>query len=205
MVGQAHTPGCRTGQTPLAPSCQTPRPLTTSQIRPTTGHSRCINVSTRTIQVLVLLVCPPVGIDTLTNVTLWLEEKGYKAWIGEFGAANNELCHSAVDGMLSFMDQHSKAWLGWSWWAAGPWWGTAAMSIEPNADGSDKPQFSWLAKHFPPAPPTPPPTPDPCAVAWSKCGGKGWTGPTCCDAGFRCIKKNVYYSQCTPRTAVTPE
>merc|ERR1719247_184735 len=97
------------------------------------------------------------------------------------------------------MDQHHTAWLGWSWWAAGPWWGPAPMSLEPNTDGSDKPQFAWLAKHFPPAPPTPPPTPDPCAAIWSKCGGKGWTGPTCCDAGCTCHPQNVYYSQCTPR------
>jgi len=144
-------------------------------------------------------VSATVGVAALTNVTGWLEERGYRAWIGEFGAADNELCHSAVDNMLGYMEEHSSAWLGWSWWAAGPWWGTAAMSIEPNADGSDKPQFEWLRKYFPIAPPTPPPTPDPCNAIWSKCGGKGWTGPKCCDAGCTCTPQNPSYSQCKPR------
>jgi hypothetical protein len=28
-------------------------------------------------------------------------------------------------------------WNGWTWWAAGPWWGNYIFSVEPNADGSD--------------------------------------------------------------------
>jgi len=144
---------------------------------------------------------PTWGVEALTNVTSWLEQKGFRAWIGEFGAANNPVCQKAVTNMLDFMEQHSAAWIGWAWWAAGPWWGTAnPMSLEPNADGSDKPQFAWLAPHFPPAPPTPPPTPDPCAAIWGKCGGKGWTGPKCCDTGCRCHPQNAYFSQCQPAT-----
>ena len=52
----------------------------------------------------------------------------------------------------------------------------------------------------PPAPPFPPPSPPPplCAKAWAQCGGKGYSGPTCCATGFTCVKSNDYFSECTP-------
>lgn len=137
-----------------------------------------------------------VGVEALTNVTAWLEKKGYKAWIGEFAGGNNDLCHTAVDNMLTYMEDHKQAWIGWSWWSAGAWTGTWWNTLEPNTDGSSRPQLAWLTKYLPPAPPPPPP--DPCAKAFAKCGGKGWNGTTCCDKGCFCHAVNAYYSQCTP-------
>merc|ERR1719326_2300330 len=37
-----------------------------------------------------------------------------------------------------------------------------------------------------------------CAVAWAKCGGLGWTGATCCEAGYYCEKETEWYSGCKP-------
>jgi hypothetical protein len=34
--------------------------------------------------------------------------------------------------------------------------------------------------------------------AWSQCGGKGFTGKTCCPAGSTCSAQSEYYSQCIP-------
>ena len=31
-----------------------------------------------------------------------------------------------------------------------------------------------------------------------QCGGKGWSGPTSCASGSRCVRKDDYYSQCVP-------
>jgi endoglucanase len=87
------------------------------------------------------------GVDALTPVTQWLESHGFRAFLGEFAGGNNDQCSRAVDNMMSYMDQH-PAWIGWTWWAAGPWWGSAFSSVEPNADGSDKPQVAWLQKHL---------------------------------------------------------
>jgi hypothetical protein len=50
-----------------------------------------------------------------------------------------------------------------------------------------------------PAPtPAPAPTPElgPCSPMWGQCGGMGWAGPTCCDAGSGCVVSNPWYSQC---------
>lgn len=110
------------------------------------------------------------GTDALAPVTKWLKEKGFRGFLGEFGAGDNTVCQHAVDNMLSHMDDNSDIWVGWTWWAAGPWWGDYFTSVEPNADGSDQPQTAWLLKHVPaPAPspatttsaPTPVPTPAP--------------------------------------------
>ncbi|VDB95296.1 unnamed protein product [Peniophora sp. CBMAI 1063] len=38
-------------------------------------------------------------------------------------------------------------------------------------------------------------------VAYSQCGGIGWTGPSTCVSGYVCTYSNDYYSQCIPGTA----
>lgn len=47
---------------------------------------------------------------------------------------------------------------------------------------------------MPPAP-TPHPPVDGCVALWGKCGGQGWTGPSCC-AGSRCEPQDRWYHQC---------
>lgn len=77
--------------------------------------------------------------------------------------------------------------------------------IEPGSNAyaiySD---FRWgelgsTDKNFPPAPPMPPSPPPPpsCAKAYGQCGGKGWSGPTCCPPGQTC-QGNEYYMSCAP-------
>ena len=59
-----------------------------------------------------------------------------------------------------------------------------------------------------PTPPTPSVTPVPsggaCSAVWQQCGGKTWTGPTCCQAGSVCTVTNEWYSQCTPAPSSSP-
>jgi hypothetical protein len=58
----------------------------------------------------------------------------------------------------------------------------------------------------PPNPPTPtpspkPPTPNPsttCSGLYQQCGGKSWSGPTCCVKKSVCQVTNEWYSQCVP-------
>ncbi|KAF7319981.1 Glycoside hydrolase family 74 protein [Mycena kentingensis (nom. inval.)] len=33
-------------------------------------------------------------------------------------------------------------------------------------------------------------------TAFGQCGGQGWTGPTACIAGWRCVVQNAFFSQC---------
>ena len=33
-------------------------------------------------------------------------------------------------------------------------------------------------------------------LAWTQCGGKGYTGATCCPKGYSCTYRTSDYSQC---------
>ncbi|KAH6989761.1 Non-catalytic module family expansin [Ilyonectria sp. MPI-CAGE-AT-0026] len=43
-----------------------------------------------------------------------------------------------------------------------------------------------------------------CAAPWAQCGGRDWTGATCCQSGSGCVYTNDYYSQCIPGAASNP-
>jgi len=87
------------------------------------------------------------GVDGLSGATKWLEQHKFRAFLSEFSAGANSVCQEGIDAMLTHMDHH-PVWLGWTWWAAGPWWGTSWASVEPGTDGSDKSQTAWLLKHL---------------------------------------------------------
>lgn len=88
------------------------------------------------------------GAEGLQQATPWLKEHGFRAFLGEFSGGANDLCEKGTDNMLNHLEENPDQWLGWTWWAAGPWWGDVYSSIEPNADGSDKPQVAWILKHL---------------------------------------------------------
>ncbi|QRV95709.1 Cellulase (glycosyl hydrolase family 5 protein) [Ceratobasidium sp. AG-Ba] len=69
--------------------------------------------------------------ERLADATSWLKANNFKGFLGEVGAGSNDACIAAVKGGLCAMQQ-SGVWLGLSWWAAGPWWGSSYFtSIEP--------------------------------------------------------------------------
>jgi endoglucanase len=92
-------------------------------------------------------VSPTIGSSRLKAFTGWLRTSKKHGFLGEFGAGANETCRAAIDDMLAHVDAYSDVYVGWTWWAAGPWWGDYFSSIEP--DGStDKPQMAVLANHL---------------------------------------------------------
>jgi endoglucanase len=92
-------------------------------------------------------VSSTIGSSRLKDFTGWLRKYGKRGFLGEFGISVNEDCQTALEDMLSYVDENKDVWLGWSYWAAGPWWGDYMFSIEPK-DGEDRPQMSVLEKHF---------------------------------------------------------
>ncbi|KAG8876776.1 hypothetical protein FRB97_003927 [Tulasnella sp. 331] len=81
-----------------------------------------------------------IGVDRLTDATAWLKANNFKGLLGEIGAGSNSVCIQAVSGAMAYMQQPGSPWLGALWWAAGPWWGTYFMSIEPPS-GAAIPQI----------------------------------------------------------------
>ncbi len=87
-----------------------------------------------------------VGADRLKTFTGWLRSNNKKGFLGEFGIANNETCLRALDNMLSYIQDNGDVWLGWTYWAVGPWWGNYMFSVEPQGD-IDRPQMAVLEKY----------------------------------------------------------
>ncbi len=105
-----------------------------------------------------------VGADAMRAFTAWLRANGKRGFLGEFGGGANDTCYAAVDGILQHLEANADVYLGWAWWAAGPWWGNYFLSIEPN--GGDATMLPVLERHLtftsaPPPAPTPAPTPSP--------------------------------------------
>jgi len=53
--------------------------------------------------------------------------------------------------------------------------------------------------------PSPTPVGDECAGVWDQCGGKTWSGATCCASDLKCHTQNEWYSQCIPASASMAE
>ncbi|AOD15499.1 glycoside hydrolase family 5 protein [Xanthomonas fragariae] len=91
-------------------------------------------------------VSAAVGADRLRTFTTWLRTNHKRGFLGEFGTANNALCDKALQTMLGYIETNADVWLGWAWWAAGSWWNSSYQySVQPNKDGTDKPQMSILS------------------------------------------------------------
>lgn len=81
-------------------------------------HEECVNAT--------------IGAERVRDATRWLRDNGKKGVIGEFAGANNDVCKQAVRGMLADLMANSDVWMGWIWWAAGPFWGDYLFSLEPG-------------------------------------------------------------------------
>ena len=87
-----------------------------------------------------------IGVERLTAITQWAEATGNYLFLGEVGVTTDQTSLTAFDGMLTYMQQHSGAWQGVTYWAGGPWWGDYMFSIELQ-NGIDKPQMAVLLQH----------------------------------------------------------
>jgi hypothetical protein len=92
------------------------------------------------------VVSTTIGVERLTAITAWAEATGNKLFLGEFGVASDATSLTALNNMLGYMAQHTGAWEGGTYWAAGAWWGPYMYSVEP-ANGVDKPQMGVLQQY----------------------------------------------------------
>ncbi|HET9904361.1 MAG TPA: glycoside hydrolase family 5 protein [Xanthobacteraceae bacterium] len=90
-----------------------------------------------------------IGAEKLKAFTDWLRQRRRKGFLGEFGAGAGPTCLAALEAMLAFIDRNADVWLGWTYWAAGPWPRDYFTSLQP-IDGEDRPQMAILEKHLAP-------------------------------------------------------
>ncbi|PKS05025.1 hypothetical protein jhhlp_008391 [Lomentospora prolificans] len=60
--------------------------------------------------------------DHLADLTAWLKENNLKAMITEFGGSNTTACENLLGEALDYMADND-VFVGWTAWAAGPFWG----------------------------------------------------------------------------------
>lgn len=89
-----------------------------------------------------------IGSSRVTFFTQWLRQNQKRGFLGEFGGSSNNTCLSALDDLLTYLEKNKDVYLGWTYWAAGPWWGDYMFSIEP-APGKKIPQMDVLSRHLP--------------------------------------------------------
>jgi endoglucanase len=93
------------------------------------------------------VVSATIGSERLKPFVQWCREHKKRALLGEFGAGVGDMQKQAIEDMLSAMEHDRDVWLGWTWWAAGAWWGEYMFTLEPK-DGKDRPQMEWLQGHL---------------------------------------------------------
>ncbi len=91
---------------------------------------------------------PNIGVSRLTAITQWAEQNGAKLFLGELGVPSNSQSLTAMQNMLTYMEQNSSAWQGATYWAGGAWLGSYPFSIEPQ-NGHDAPQMTVLKQFAP--------------------------------------------------------
>ncbi len=100
---------------------------------------------------------PPDHFDPkFERISAWAAEHNQQLFLGEFGMATTEECLQVLERILSLME--GSVWKGWTYWAAGGWWGDYPFALNTNAT---TPSLQWkpLKDHFyvenPPNPPGP--------------------------------------------------
>ena len=89
--------------------------------------------------------------NRLTAFTEWARINHRRGFLGEFGSSGEAPCTSELDALLRYVAANRDVWLGWTYWAGGPWWGhDYPLSVEPDdlRRPTDKPQMTVLRRHF---------------------------------------------------------
>lgn len=93
------------------------------------------------------VVSPTVGSERLRGFAQWCRDNGKRGFLGECAVAATPEGQAALEDMLAAMERDRDVWVGFTWWAAGAWWGDYMFCLEPR-DGVDRPQMAWLAPHL---------------------------------------------------------
>jgi endoglucanase len=91
-----------------------------------------------------------IGSLYLSGITLWLRNNNRRAYLGEFGASNDDVCKKAVADIISYVEANSDVWVGWSWWNAGAFLSDTSYTIQPIGEEGNftvDPKESWLTSH----------------------------------------------------------
>ena len=91
-----------------------------------------------------------VGSTRVSHFLNWCRDNSARCYLGEYGVPDSDPRWWAVLG--DFLKALDDAQVGGSYWAAGEWWGSYPLSVQPlNNYTVDRPQLPYLIAHLPPA------------------------------------------------------
>ena len=105
-----------------------------------------------------------IGVTRISAFTSWLRTNNKRGFLGEFAVATNtigsaatQIGDEALTNMLGYIQANADVWEGWTWWAAGPWWGPYMFTLEPpnvtSPNPTDRQPMAVLRSFIPiPAP-----------------------------------------------------
>ncbi len=76
-------------------------------------------------------VSETIGIERLQVFTDWLQENNYRGFLGEIGVGDNQTCLNALRNTLTHIDDKKDMWMGWTYWAASPWFSSYMYNVYP--------------------------------------------------------------------------
>lgn len=89
---------------------------------------------------------PTIGVERLQPFLAWLASRNAQGMLTEYGVPDNDArWNTVLDNFLGALAA-SGSIRGGTYWAAGPWWGTYPLSVEPRG-GADRPQMAVLARY----------------------------------------------------------
>ncbi len=92
-------------------------------------------------------VTPTTMADRLQYAVDFATQHSVNLYVTEFGVPQGPEWLAMLEAFLAKVDGSAPV-LGGFAWAGGPWWGDYPLSLEPNADGTDKPQMTAMLKHL---------------------------------------------------------
>jgi endoglucanase len=90
-----------------------------------------------------------VGVTRLAPFITWCQNNNVKGYLGEYGIPNTDpRWLTVLDNFLTSLD---AAGFSGTYWSAGEWWGTYALSVQPlDSFTIDREQTPTLLAHLPP-------------------------------------------------------
>ena len=87
---------------------------------------------------------PMTGVNRAKPFVEWLRQNQLRGFIGEHGAPDSSpSAIVATDNLLKYLGENC---IPSTYWAAGPWWGEYALSLDVKS-GKSRPQLPMLHKH----------------------------------------------------------
>jgi endoglucanase len=93
-------------------------------------------------------VSETIGAERMKVFTDWAKKNGKRGFLGEFNGGDNPQCEVATQNMLNHIESNPDVYIGWTWWAAGPVWGSGSKRVIEPKDGRDPNQMRWLERRL---------------------------------------------------------